>query len=45
MLDNMGFKINNDESKLIVTSICSGKSNQVSLTDFMDMIFNTNDQN
>lgn len=43
MIKNMGININFDESRVLIASADFDKSGDLSLNEFMDLIFNSND--
>lgn len=43
MIKNLGIKVNFDEARVIVASADIDKSGDLSLNEFMDLIFNSTD--
>lgn len=43
MLEKMGLKVNNDEAKMMLVAIDENGDNQVSLNEFLDLVFTHND--
>jgi hypothetical protein len=43
MVKNLGIKINFDEARVLVASVDMDKSGDLSLNEFMDLIFNSTD--
>jgi len=43
MISNMGININYDEARVLVASVDIDKSGDLSLNEFMDLIFNSTD--
>jgi hypothetical protein len=43
MLDKMGLKVNKDEAEMMIMSIDENGDNKVTLNEFLDLVFTTND--
>ena len=43
MMNQMGLKVNIDEAQVLLISADSNKDNTLSMNEFIDLIFSTND--